>query len=116
MKRTHTAQTALTLILAALCFLSCSACNKIGVASGEEYLGRWTDNTSYFQAGYGKVDHIEITRNAGNFLVTIGPRTIPANLKDGTLHLEGTLESTGLTYVKDSDTLISADRVYHRVR
>jgi|SRR6476646_5741909 len=116
MTRTHTAQTALILILAVLCLLPLSACNKIGVASGEEYLGKWTDNTSYFQAGFGKVDHIEITRNAGNFLVTIGPRTIPANLKDGTLRLEGTLESTGLTYVQGSDTLISGDRVYHRVR
>ena len=86
--------------------LASAACAK----NGSEYLGKWQDPA---RPNSGT---LEIDRNGDGYLVKITvpgmfggkpqTTTVPAVAKDGSLQMEGALQGTTLTRVKDTDGLL----------
>jgi len=92
-----------TLILRLIPICLLSAVALTGCASkGSEFLGNWV-NTKY------PYDTFQVTRNGDEYLI-VGQNKMPgvgAIYKDGTLEAKGALLSANLTYVKQSDTILT---------
>ena len=72
-------------------------------SSGSEYLGKWVNTKD-------PNDTFQVTRNGDEYLIVSPDQKPPvgAVYKDGTLEVKGALLSADLTYVKRTDTIVTA--------
>lgn len=69
-------------------------------SAGSQFLGKWVNKAD-------PTDSFQVVRNGDEFLIVSPSGKVGAIYKDGALEVKGALLSADLTYVKQTDTLLT---------
>jgi len=78
------------------CVVFLSGCRS----TGSQFLGKWVNKAN-------PTDSFQVVRNGDEFLIVSPAGKVGAIYKDGALEVKGALLSADLTYVKQTDTLLT---------